>query len=393
MNSVYALKPRFQDLLRPLAALLPRIGITANQVTVAAAARIDRSSAAQRPGLRTGGRYSSEWPCGCSPGWRSTPSTGCWRASFTRRAVLGGYLNEIGDVVSDAALYAPFALVAPFGPAGIGLVIVLSIVTEFAGAIGPSLGASRRYDGPMGKSDRAVVFGALGLWVGSSAPLPPWARMGSADSSPRCSSRPSSTGSARASAKPNGQARHADALLEPARTSCGPSKRTPSGPTTASSCSTAIGPPSPGAPRGAIVMFHRGHEHSGRMAHLADELEPAGLRPVRLGRARPGPLAGRAGIQPESRHVGARRADVRRPSSRRPTAIAAEDIAVVAQSVGAVLVAAWAHDYAPNIRCLVLASPAFKVKLYVPFARTGLEADAQAARELLRQLATSRRDS
>ncbi len=54
-------------------------------------------------------------------------------------------------------------------------------------------------------------------------------------------------------------------------------------------------------------------------------------------------------------------------------AIAAEDIAVVAQSVGAVLVATWAHDYAPNIRCMVLASPAFKVKLYVPFARSGLK--------------------
>ncbi len=44
----------------------------------------------------------------------------------------------------------------------------------------------------------------------------------------------------------------------------------------------------------------------------------------------------------------------------------------MAQSVGAVLVAAWAHDYAPRIRAMVLASPAFKVKLYVPFARQGL---------------------
>jgi alpha-beta hydrolase superfamily lysophospholipase len=45
---------------------------------------------------------------------------------------------------------------------------------------------------------------------------------------------------------------------------------------------------------------------------------------------------------------------------------------VLAQSVGAVLVATWAHDYAPKMRALVLASPAFKVKLYVPFARPGL---------------------
>jgi CDP-diacylglycerol--glycerol-3-phosphate 3-phosphatidyltransferase len=92
---------------------------------------------------------------------------------FHQKSALGGYLNEIGDVVSDAALYAPFGLVEPFGSAGIGLVIVLSILTEFAGALGPAIGAARRYDGPMGKSDRAVVFGALALWVGS-APMPAW---------------------------------------------------------------------------------------------------------------------------------------------------------------------------------------------------------------------------
>jgi CDP-diacylglycerol--glycerol-3-phosphate 3-phosphatidyltransferase len=93
---------------------------------------------------------------------------------FHQKSVLGGYLNEIGDVVSDAALYAPFALIAPFDSLGIGLVILLSVMTEFAGALGPLMGASRRYDGPMGKSDRAVLFGALGLWVGVSAPLPAW---------------------------------------------------------------------------------------------------------------------------------------------------------------------------------------------------------------------------
>lgn len=49
-----------------------------------------------------------------------------------------------------------------------------------------------------------------------------------------------------------------------------------------------------------------------------------------------------------------------------------ENFAVIAQSVGAVIAATWVHDYAPRIRALVLASPAFKVKLYVPFARPGL---------------------
>jgi CDP-diacylglycerol--glycerol-3-phosphate 3-phosphatidyltransferase len=99
---------------------------------------------------------------------------GMLACEFHQKSMLGGYLNEIGDVVSDAALYAPFALVAPFGSLGIGVVIVLSTITEFAGVLGPSFGALRRYDGPMGKSDRAVVFGALALWVGGSAAMPAW---------------------------------------------------------------------------------------------------------------------------------------------------------------------------------------------------------------------------
>jgi len=81
-------------------------------------------------------------------------------------------LNELADVVSDAALYLPYALVAPFGPWSVGLVIVAACVSEMAGALGPMVGATRRFDGPMGKSDRALVFGALGLYVGIGGVLP-----------------------------------------------------------------------------------------------------------------------------------------------------------------------------------------------------------------------------
>ena len=54
-------------------------------------------------------------------------------------------------------------------------VVLLAALSELAGALGPSVGASRRYDGPLGKSDRALVFGALGLWVGLAGALPGWA--------------------------------------------------------------------------------------------------------------------------------------------------------------------------------------------------------------------------
>jgi CDP-diacylglycerol--glycerol-3-phosphate 3-phosphatidyltransferase len=87
---------------------------------------------------------------------------------------LGAFLNELTDVVSDAALYLPFALVLPGHPFWLGLVIVLAGLSEFAGALGSTVGASRRYDGPMGKSDRAFVFGALGLALALGIPMPGW---------------------------------------------------------------------------------------------------------------------------------------------------------------------------------------------------------------------------
>ena len=91
-----------------------------------------------------------------------------------QKSLLGAFLNELTDVVSDAALYLPFALVMPFSAFWVGVVILLASLSEFAGALGPTVGASRRYDGPMGKSDRAFVFGALALYVAFGGPLPAW---------------------------------------------------------------------------------------------------------------------------------------------------------------------------------------------------------------------------
>ncbi|MFA7823013.1 bifunctional alpha/beta hydrolase/class I SAM-dependent methyltransferase [Aeromonas dhakensis] len=125
-------------------------------------------------------------------------------------------------------------------------------------------------------------------------------------------------------------------------------------------------------PRQAVLLFHRGHEHGGRMAHLVDELELPhcdffawdarghGLSPGARGDS-PSFASSVRDVQTFIEHIGSRHG------------IDEENLAVVAQSVGAVIIATWAHDYAPKVRCLVLASPAFKVKLYVPFARPGLK--------------------
>ena len=122
---------------------------------------------------------------------------------------------------------------------------------------------------------------------------------------------------------------------------------------------------------GAIVLFHRGHEHSGRMAHLVDELDLPAFDFYAWDARGHGRTPGTRGYSPSLgasvRDVNDFVAEVSR-QSKHPI----EEIAVIAQSVGAVYVATWLHDYAPRVRCAVLASPAFKVKLYVPFARRGL---------------------
>jgi CDP-diacylglycerol--glycerol-3-phosphate 3-phosphatidyltransferase len=93
---------------------------------------------------------------------------------FGQQSPLGAILNEVGDVVSDSALYAPFALLPGVAPLWLAIVIFLAGLSELVGVLGQVIGAGRRYDGPMGKSDRALVFGALGLLFGLGVPLFAW---------------------------------------------------------------------------------------------------------------------------------------------------------------------------------------------------------------------------
>jgi CDP-diacylglycerol--glycerol-3-phosphate 3-phosphatidyltransferase len=79
---------------------------------------------------------------------------------------LGGLLNELGDVISDIALYVPFGLVAGISPVAVIVTVLLAVLSEMTGVVAVQIGASRRYDGPMGKSDRAFVFGLLAVLLG-----------------------------------------------------------------------------------------------------------------------------------------------------------------------------------------------------------------------------------
>ena len=164
MPSIYQLKPRFQNLLRPGVTRLHAHGVTANQVTLAAAivSILLGALLAWLPG--------HTWLFALVPLWMLLRMAlnavdGMLAREFGQQSRLGAYLNELCDVIADSALYLPFALLAGVSPTLVVLLVVLALISEYAGVLGPMVGASRRYDGPMGKSDRAFCFGVLGAGV------------------------------------------------------------------------------------------------------------------------------------------------------------------------------------------------------------------------------------
>lgn len=117
----------------------------------------------------------------------------------------------------------------------------------------------------------------------------------------------------------------------------------------------------------ALVIFHRGHEHSGRLANLVELLDMKEFAVFAWDARGNGRSPGKRDYADHFMDY-VRDADhfVRHVSSTYHIAIS--DIAVIANSVGGVIAATWVHDYAPPIRALVLAAPAFRIKLYVPLA-------------------------
>ena len=158
--SIYALKPKFQNLLRPLVRRLYARGVTANQVTLFACA-ISIALGITLACFPTHAALFLLLPLWFFLRMALNAMDGMLEREFGQKSALGGYLNEITDVVADAALYLPFALVAPFDALSVGVFIYLAALSEFCGVLGAVHGNGRRYDGPLGKSDRAFVIGCL----------------------------------------------------------------------------------------------------------------------------------------------------------------------------------------------------------------------------------------
>lgn len=167
--TLYDLKPRFQALLRPLSNRLASRGVTANQVTLVAILLSVATGAllavSGKPGLFI------LLPAVLLVRMGLNAIDGMIAREHDLKTTLGMFLNEIGDVISDTALILPFAAIG-FGIWGVLAFAIAATLSEFAGVLAIAAGQPRRYDGPMGKSDRALALGILAVLVAVGVQLP-----------------------------------------------------------------------------------------------------------------------------------------------------------------------------------------------------------------------------
>ncbi|MFP3593405.1 CDP-alcohol phosphatidyltransferase family protein [Chryseobacterium sp. SIMBA_038] len=164
MISVYKLKPKFQQLLTPILLFLNKKKITANQITISSILL------SVIIGVLFWNADVSKWfflslPIGLLIRMALNALDGMMARKFNQTSKLGEVLNEVGDIVSDVIIFFPLLKFQPESLYLIIIFIILSIINEFAGLIGKVVGKERRYDGPMGKSDRALILGLYGLII------------------------------------------------------------------------------------------------------------------------------------------------------------------------------------------------------------------------------------
>jgi CDP-diacylglycerol---glycerol-3-phosphate 3-phosphatidyltransferase len=165
MITVYDLKPRFQNLLRPITQYLAERNITANQVTMMALA-VSVVTGGMLVMLHASLTVFLALPVVLFVRMALNAIDGMLAREHHMKSALGAILNEITDVLSDVALYLPFALLPTVSLWLVVVLVIFAIISEMMGVVAVQIGASRRYDGPMGKSDRAFVFGVIALAIG-----------------------------------------------------------------------------------------------------------------------------------------------------------------------------------------------------------------------------------
>ena len=168
--TTYDLKPAFQRMLLPMLGRLRQAGVTPNTLTWMAI-------------LLSGGlgyafvlgQEQRSWFYAVAAGlllrMALNALDGMMARQFSMTSTAGAVLNELGDVVSDALVMWPLALLPGVHAGWVGALLWMSAVNEYAGVLGASVGGERRYEGPMGKSDRTLVWGLFCLLLGAGVPV------------------------------------------------------------------------------------------------------------------------------------------------------------------------------------------------------------------------------
>ncbi|EAQ66638.1 putative CDP-alcohol phosphatidyltransferase [Marinomonas sp. MED121] len=162
MLTIYQLKPKFQNLLRPLVQSMANLGISANQVTWFA---LFLSAFLGAAIYVTNGAFWALMllPVGLFIRMALNAIDGMLAREHKMQSKKGSMLNEMTDVFSDTVIYLPFAWL-PNAPSKLIIVfVILSILVEMSGVVAQTISQTRRYDGPMGKSDRSFIMGLFSM--------------------------------------------------------------------------------------------------------------------------------------------------------------------------------------------------------------------------------------
>ena len=163
--TIYDLKPKFQALLRPIVQTLADKGVTPNQVTMFAMVL------SIFVGLTITLTHGARWillfvPLFMFLRMALNAIDGLLAKEHNMKTKRGAMFNEMSDVIADVALFLPFALIVGVNPIWVVLFAVVGVFNEMAGVVAQTLNGERRYDGPMGKSDRVFVVGFIALLLG-----------------------------------------------------------------------------------------------------------------------------------------------------------------------------------------------------------------------------------
>jgi len=162
MLTIYDLKPKFQQLLRPITTWLANEGITANQITYTA------MLLSLITGIIIYVCNANMWALLLLPfvlfvRMALNAIDGMLAREHNMKTIKGAMLNEMTDVMSDIAIYLPLAVATNVSSILLIGFVIIGLLTEMAGVVAQAVNNDRRYDGPMGKSDRAFVMGLLAI--------------------------------------------------------------------------------------------------------------------------------------------------------------------------------------------------------------------------------------